>query len=507
MGLDKMRISPPFGSLMLLLSAITLSRLPVLMSDHLLLDADEAILGLMAKHLSEGRGLRVFVYGQNYGLALPQTFLGGFALSVADQADVALKISALGFWSVGVCFLYGALYEVTRSHRFAALFGLAFVLSPAWMYPSTKFWAELPTAFTLSSMVIFLVLKERSNPIFTWSAAGLLTGLVMHCQPIYVAGLCAVFAWKMSRHRATLQLSVALASFLLSWLPTEVLARIQPAFWLREDRIAFEPLNLFALPGLVYTNLTGSYFLRRSIEPHLVTQALAWVLIVATVTGVGVVIFRFARLDCSRLSSYLLSSIMLVLGSVMLVSVPQPRYLLPLSGLIALWIAAELTERRWLTSKAYYAFGTYMLLGIVSTVSFRDFCSEPAIPHTNDKVDIERLVARLAADRVHHVFSTSGLLQWQLTFYSDEMIIARYDSLIDRYPKYVELVDGALESGAPTAVVGFKGQLRGLRNNPARLERIELVGEKYFVLFDPTREVLQRMNFELRKRPGGFHTP
>ena len=39
------------------------SRLPQLTSPHLLLDGDEAILGLMAKHLAEGREIPIFLYG------------------------------------------------------------------------------------------------------------------------------------------------------------------------------------------------------------------------------------------------------------------------------------------------------------------------------------------------------------------------------------------------------------------------------------------------------------
>jgi hypothetical protein len=53
----------------ILVVAAGVSRLPQLTSPHLLLDGDEAILGLMAKHLAEGREAPIFFYGQAYGLS------------------------------------------------------------------------------------------------------------------------------------------------------------------------------------------------------------------------------------------------------------------------------------------------------------------------------------------------------------------------------------------------------------------------------------------------------
>jgi len=45
------------------------SRLPQLLSPHLMLDEDECVVGLMAKHLMEGH-VAVFFYGQSYGFTL-----------------------------------------------------------------------------------------------------------------------------------------------------------------------------------------------------------------------------------------------------------------------------------------------------------------------------------------------------------------------------------------------------------------------------------------------------
>jgi hypothetical protein len=45
------------------------SRLPQLRSPNLLVDGDECVLGLMAKHVAQGKELPIFFYGQHYALS------------------------------------------------------------------------------------------------------------------------------------------------------------------------------------------------------------------------------------------------------------------------------------------------------------------------------------------------------------------------------------------------------------------------------------------------------
>ena len=57
-------------------AAIVLTRLPQLLGDNLYLDGDEAILGLMAKHVSEGRHWSLCFCGQGYGLSILEAGAG-----------------------------------------------------------------------------------------------------------------------------------------------------------------------------------------------------------------------------------------------------------------------------------------------------------------------------------------------------------------------------------------------------------------------------------------------
>src|SRR5918994_4020507 len=62
--------------------------LPFIVWPHSAFDSDQAIVGLMAKHLSEGRALPLFFYGQPYMLAVqawiaaPLFVLGGASIAL-----------------------------------------------------------------------------------------------------------------------------------------------------------------------------------------------------------------------------------------------------------------------------------------------------------------------------------------------------------------------------------------------------------------------------------------
>src|SRR5688572_8613952 len=57
-------------------------------------DSDQAITGLMAKHLSEGRAWPVFWYGQNYMLAV-EAWLAAPVFALAGASVTTLKLPLL----------------------------------------------------------------------------------------------------------------------------------------------------------------------------------------------------------------------------------------------------------------------------------------------------------------------------------------------------------------------------------------------------------------------------
>ncbi|MBP7778516.1 MAG: hypothetical protein KA371_15465 [Acidobacteria bacterium] len=73
-------------------------------------DADQAVVGLMAKHISEGRAFPVYFYGQSYLLAV-EAYLAAPVMWVLGPTEVALKLPLLAMNVATVLLL------VWRAHR------------------------------------------------------------------------------------------------------------------------------------------------------------------------------------------------------------------------------------------------------------------------------------------------------------------------------------------------------------------------------------------------------
>ena len=108
---------------------------------------------------------------------------------------------------------------------------------------------------------------------------------------------------------------------------------------------------------------------------------------------------------------------------------------------------------------------------------------------------LEHVVDYMKSRGVSHAYSMHALLQWQISFYSRESVIARWKVTDDRYPRYITQVDGALSQGQPIALVGYVGYTSGVENFiPDRRAVVEFDG-KYFVLVGAERELLRTLGF------------
>ena len=99
---------PQWVYLVALVAVSFASRVPQLRSPNLLLDGDECVLGLMAKHLLESREFPIFFWGQHYGLSTIEALAGALFFRAFGVGAVPLKLAMLTLWTTGVLFLFGA---------------------------------------------------------------------------------------------------------------------------------------------------------------------------------------------------------------------------------------------------------------------------------------------------------------------------------------------------------------------------------------------------------------
>jgi hypothetical protein len=126
-------------------------------------DSDQAVYGLMAKHLSEGRAFPLFFYGQNYllgvqsWLAVPAFWIGGPTVAMLRTPLVLLNLSvALGYtWTLARLGLRPALalaaalpviaFTPVKAMEFAAAYGAG--IEPFLYVLLLWWWRSRPLAF------------------------------------------------------------------------------------------------------------------------------------------------------------------------------------------------------------------------------------------------------------------------------------------------------------------------------------------------------------------------
>jgi len=109
--------------LTLVIAVAAIVRLDFLAANDFVLDADEAIVGLMGKHILEGRALPVFYYGQHYMGSFEAILAAGF-FKLFGISNVVLKMVPFCFSLVLVYVLYelGLQAGGRLAARLAALF-------------------------------------------------------------------------------------------------------------------------------------------------------------------------------------------------------------------------------------------------------------------------------------------------------------------------------------------------------------------------------------------------
>ncbi|MBA2385358.1 MAG: glycosyltransferase family 39 protein, partial [Actinobacteria bacterium] len=234
------RMDPRTGVLALAVLVAAGLRAGVLSSDSLgVLDSDEAVVGLMARHALDGE-LTAFFWGQSYGGTL-EPLLVAVAFALAGSGVLTLKlVPVLLFAVAGV--LVWLIGRRTIGERGAAIAVVLFGLGPAYVvWWSTKERGFYGVTLVLGLLVVLLVLRlheriDRRDLAVLGLALGL--GLWTNAMIGFVA-LPAV-GWLVWRRRSVLR---------RAWISL-VCAALAASLWIREAVVNdLAPLRQGPEPG------------------------------------------------------------------------------------------------------------------------------------------------------------------------------------------------------------------------------------------------------------------
>ncbi len=167
-----------FWLLLILLIGLVL-RLDFLFASSFRIDADEAIVGLMAKHLAEGSDLPIFYYGQHYMGSFEPMF-ASVLFRLFGVSEIFLKLTPLIFSLVFICLTYLISFEIGRCRTQALRAALLCSVAPATLIVwSSKARGGFIELVCIGALAILWTLRWlRSEDIVPWKLlpVGLLLG-------------------------------------------------------------------------------------------------------------------------------------------------------------------------------------------------------------------------------------------------------------------------------------------------------------------------------------------
>jgi hypothetical protein len=465
------------------------SRLPQLLSPHLMLDEDECVVGLMAKHLMEGH-VAVFFYGQSYGFTLVESGMISLFSFFNGLNDHSVKLAMLTLWTVGIIFFYKTCKEILLpNNKFAAwLFTLMFIFLPAWAVWSMKARGGYLTAFPLSTILLWYLLSEYKKSFWGYSLTGILLAIIAYSQPLWLPGLLPFlfYCWYHEGHKLD-----SFKAFTVGNLATigifTLLQRHAANYWSPKVFDIHMP-GIWDLPSLLFDHLNAYYYLTDVYASPVIVKIYSCFFIVLILVILALAVkYVFTDFMGNFLFICAATSIAFTLGYCIFLMDHAPRYLLPLTGftLIALAILLNKINKQQLIKRITIPF---ILLGFVCLFTFKDF----VFNGTSEK-QLMSCITWLNKQHIKYVFADDVPTQWQLIFYSKETVICRGDDVRDRIPRYIDSVNEAYKRDPrKTAVVDPTNDL--LDMEPDNL----LIVDKYYILVNPDQELLKGMEFHLQ---------
>ena len=469
----------------------------ILFTGQRYLRSDEAVVGLMAKHVVTRGERPVFLYGQPYG--------GGHAMVAYVAAPLfhAFGPSAIlltGISATVSVFCLVILWIILRRYfdpRVAVAATALYAFSPPVVYQAFLVNGGTET-FALALAALLFFLRAYLDGRRTWLTAalcGLFSGLA--CWGMDYALLYpAVFAilWIFSGgERKWRWLGVFVLGFVAGWFPV-ILYNLQNDF--AHLRYMFAPAGtdagffghfFRALWGVVSGHLAA--FFGGDIDDFKPARLDDWIHAGAAMAAVVVLIYRHRAGLLKTLKSHPLSSkepcplpralipaafilVYLMMYGVAKFSLPHhppPRYLLPLCPFVSIAIAwaalgrsAELQTARAPEARlrTMEALGWVLVAFLVARgaivclqVGTRPWHEEHRIRTSGE--DIAKLAERLKARGIRTVLAPYEI-QWRLLFETDERILASSDGIspLPRYAWYGAEVERQIrEEGEAVAAV------------------------------------------------------
>jgi len=466
-------------------------RLPYLTSPLYILDPDEAVLGLMARHMAAGEGLRLYFAGQTYGVSILETLPLAVAFRTFGESSFVVAFTMFALFTAGLLGYAHAFRNLAGSVAWGRALTIFLAVLPGWVVWSTKARGIYVSGFALTGFA--LALLTRPEPTRRdLLGAGLLMGLIGLGQPLWLSVTLPLLL--VARRPAR---DVALAALLAGglWLLPVLFRPDEPGFWQPEPFKGFYAQRLQLLPQVLTRAFSGRV---APNEPGVMATLVGVACALGFVTSMIALTVSGIRTR-SRLTLAVGVAMFASIIHITILRVWAPRYFLPATVLGAV-AAATWVGTRSIRFSGVHRLATVsaIILSAGAALGLSRLPAGSQLRATPAQEDIRALIANLESDGVRGVYAQHSDIQWQILFYGNERLPTRGISREDRYPRFPRAVDEARRAGLPTAYVADIRQLR--RDLPTDSFPGYRVGERYLRLDDPDIPLLFVMRFQLNLR-------
>jgi 4-amino-4-deoxy-L-arabinose transferase-like glycosyltransferase len=207
---------------LVILAIAAVSRFVILFASQTHVHSDEAIIGLMAKHIREGRSLPFYMYGQPYNAgAAVEAYLAAAAYGLFGVGVLPLKFVIVGLSLVCLTLFYGMAYQFYG--RRTALFAcVAFAVFPSlvkWHFQVrgyTPYFLSLPILCGLCLWIDAATVRKDSRTFLF----GLVAGLSVMCLELALFPVAALSALLAVRRKLSLKsAAIGLVGFAIGYAP------------------------------------------------------------------------------------------------------------------------------------------------------------------------------------------------------------------------------------------------------------------------------------------------
>ncbi len=244
-------------------------RLPFLLSGKIAFDSDEAVEGLMARHVLSGE-FPVFFWGQTFK-GVPEVYLSAAAFAAFGPGVIVLKAVTLSLFAMLIAANF-VLLEKIAGRWIAVASSLLLIVSP----PALVFWsldasAEYVVLMLLGAVLLLTVLRwQRQGGRLTLATIGLVAGIALWVQQAFVFYLIPVglvlftnARHRMGRHEPG-KLTYGVAAISAFYLALSVVAFLTGGFTLSAGGVVLSaraPQKLLRISALAALIAAGMHVL------------------------------------------------------------------------------------------------------------------------------------------------------------------------------------------------------------------------------------------------------